>query len=135
VAFVSINRPAFDAQYSAMSSKTTTDSPGDDPRRLAPARNARGQLGDTNPSKRDETRQTGQPSPGYRSMSFAGESRRAVRDVALLAMQKVVGSSPISRLTKALQTAPFLDRERCSSDVEECPRGVHRQWNPPGDIS
>jgi hypothetical protein len=41
-------------------------------------------------------------------------------------MQKVVGSSPISRLRKALQTGPFLVPERCPSDVEKCPRNVHR---------
>jgi hypothetical protein len=43
VAFVNIDRPAFDAQYSAMSSKTTTDSPAIPTRddRLLP-RHARG---------------------------------------------------------------------------------------------
>jgi hypothetical protein len=58
----------------------------------------RGQLRDTIPSKRDETRGKNNASPRRRSALFAGQNVGHRRILDLLAMQKVVGSSPISRL-------------------------------------
>jgi hypothetical protein len=55
-------------------------------------------LSDRTPSKRDETLQTAIASRGRRNWSFAGKSVHNASNVGLLAMQKVVGSSPISRL-------------------------------------
>jgi hypothetical protein len=45
---------------------------------------------------------------GAEKRQFAGQKRRTTPNPVPLAMQKVVGSSPISRLEKALQIAAFL---------------------------
>jgi hypothetical protein len=98
VAFVNIDRPAFDAQYSAMSSKTTTDSPGDCPpattgscrgtreaseaSALGPPHllwrlDARGQFGDTIPSNPDETWQQNEASALAQKSSICREKADA----------------------------------------------------------
>jgi hypothetical protein len=59
-----------------------------------------GQLGDTTPSKRDETWGKNDVPPRRRSRLFAGRKRPRPRSYGLLAMQKVVGSSPISRFER-----------------------------------
>jgi hypothetical protein len=80
-------------------------------RRAPAAHDPRGQLGDTIPSKRDETRGKNDVPPRRRSGLSAGRKRPRPRSYGLLAMQKVVGSSPISRLEVPANRNLF--RTRC----------------------
>jgi hypothetical protein len=66
-----------------------------------------------NASKRGEPRSVWRP----RKHPFAGQNPLRATNVGLLAMQKVVGSSPISRL-KGPANRTFLVPERCPRDVD-----------------
>jgi hypothetical protein len=92
---------------------------------------ARGQLGDTIPSNRDETWQRTRRQHWRRSPRFAGRRLTRRHHCGLLAMQKVVGSSPISRLETPANGRFLLSPRRLpgAADHAEGPRFErHREY-------
>jgi Domain of unknown function (DUF427) len=57
---------------------------------------------------------------GTRTRTFAGDIRREREPCALLAMQKVVGSNPISRLKKAAICRSISTRQPASASASPC---------------
>ena len=88
-------------------------------------------MSDRTPAKRDETLQTALASRGRRNSPFAGKKVHKASNVGLLAMQKVVGSSPISRFPIVPPSKGFL-RSPARSRYRAVGRFLHLGVTFPG---